>query len=92
MSDAPEKILAWLKGNGGLIFAGGRVNDEIEYTRTDLIPAMLAKSRRDALEDAAEICDEERRNINFLTSSPPKSAAAVAARNRIRALIDKKEK
>jgi len=34
-----------------------------------------------ALEWAADVCDNERHNLNALTSNPPQSAAAVGARN-----------
>lgn len=71
-----------------------RVADEIR-ARTDA-DAQAALERRDArirneaLREAAAICDEERHNINALTSNPPQSAACVAAQNRIFALMEEK--
>lgn len=53
----------------------------------DMIPRAEADARVAAAFEAAEkICDDERYNTNMLTSNPPQSAAAVGARNRIRAL------
>jgi len=41
----------------------------------------------DAIRAAADICDQERYDTSLLTSLPPQSAAAIAARDRIRALL-----
>jgi len=42
-----------------------------------------------ALEAAAECCTAEKRNTNILLSNPPKSAAALNARDAIHALMRK---
>ena len=42
--NAPDKILAWQSSTKpqGVSLAGGKVDDQIEYTRSDLIAARAA--------------------------------------------------
>jgi hypothetical protein len=64
MTDMPEHIYAWQQmERGQTTSAGGwissKTSSRTEYTRADLIPAMLEAARQEALEEAVAILDHE---------------------------------
>jgi len=74
-------------------------NEEARHAHREALEAAQARiaeleAERDAawnaaLEAAAECCTAELRNTNTLLSNPPQSAAALDARDAIRALMKK---
>ena len=72
---APDKIWAWQSSTKpqGVSLAGGKVDDQIEYTRSDLIAARAVKSLGTlAMNDEGGL---------YLTDQPDNSLVAVAVRD-----------